>query len=179
MIPVYIFWIHRRISRRIVMHFAPNVAYKDARKDICYYQAAVMSDQIVEFRESLIAYLAKIVVFAQLLSNPPTVDAIVQVELPFVLETVCATAGMPRLGDVRAFLPNPAAALRGLCTRLEHNGHEDGAIRCVRSLDVSDSIFQHVVTHIPCTSEECLARCLTKRIDAERTVRPLLKAILE
>ena len=79
MIPVYIFWIHRRISRRIVMHFAPNVAYKDARKDICYYQAAVMSDQIVEFRESLIAYLAKIVVFAQLLSNPPTVDAIVQV----------------------------------------------------------------------------------------------------
>lgn len=138
-----------------------------------------MSDRIVEFRETLIAYLAKIVVFAKLLSNPPTVDAIVQVELPCVLDTVCATVGMPRIGDVRAFLPNPAAALRGLCTRLEQNGHVDGAIRCVRTLDVSDCIFQHMVTHIPCTSEECLARCVTERIDAERTVRPLVKAILE
>ena len=139
-----------------------------------------MSDRTAQFREHLISYLVKSVVLAQHLSNPPTVDAIVQVELPFVFDIVRLTVGMPRIGDVTAFLPNPAAALRGLCARLEHNGCMDDAIRCVRTLDVSDSIFHQIITCTP-SREECLVSCVTGRIDAEciDAVRPLLRAILE
>lgn len=123
------------------------------------------------FREHIISYLAKCVLLAQSLPRSPTVDAIVQVELPFVFDAVRNAVGMPRIGQVCAFHPNPPAALRGMCARLEDNGQMEEAIRCVQALDVSDSIFQQITTTI-LNNDELTRKC----VDA---IRPLLRSILE